>query len=478
MKLNNRHTSQFFKNRSRCRYAGFSTATEAKVIPTLPSTDPEFGNVLDIGNMGGYHAYLKKHHKDLGTIFNFWVYKDRVVSLGHPKYWSAISHLQDRTSHIRMFLRPLFGTSKTVNLSNGKDRAERYKNYINPLFNKSVVDTKHAEVFYRHNKNTLEKWNKIVERNESLPIQETFAIYVLSNMMEILFGRTDISDAEMVKLFDDLSYCVVEMETKVLAGNNHPEKEEVIKEKIQSIHDLIINSIKIRVDQNVEEKTCLVDFIRHEKDIEVIFTDAITFFFGSVHTTISHLAFTIYHLAANQDKQEKLLAEIDKHLKPMEPVVLKNLRPLKFLRACLNESLRLTPPVSTSARIDRENDIPLPDGHVIPANTPIVIPLGLVLRDDTLWKEEEKFIPERFKEDGVQWSNQFSPFGFAGGRTCPGKSLAQLESQLILATMFKNFKIDLAEGQGPIKLWYLTGTTAKEEVYVKLTPRNREEVKV
>jgi len=49
---------------------------------------------------------------------------------------------------------------------------------------------------------------------------------------------------------------------------------------------------------------------------------------------------------------------------------------------------------------------------------------------------------------------------------------------LYVKTLFKNFKIDLAPGQGEIKLWYLTGTTAKEEVYVTLTPRNREEVKI
>lgn len=476
MRLNQRLTTSFFKNyktKSRYSFAGFSE--EAKVIPTIPSTDPEFGNVLDIGKIGGYHHYLKKHHKNLGTIFNFWVYKDKVVSLGHPKYWSSISHLQDRTSHIRMFLRPLFGTSKTVNLSNGADRAERYKNYINPLFNKTVVDTKHAEVFYRHNEWMLEKWNQIAERKGNLAVQETFAMFVLSNMIEILFGRTDVKEEEMVKLFDDLSYCVVEMETRVLAGNNKPETDKAIYEKINSIHEFIINSIKDRVAENPETKTCLVDFIRHEKDIEVIFTDAITFFFGSVHTTISHLAFTVYHLANNQDKQAKLHEEIDKHLDE-GPVAVKQLRNLKYVRACLNESLRLTPPVSTSARIDRENDVPLPDGHVIPKGTPIVIPLGLVLRDETLWKDEDKYVPERFKEDGVQWSNQFSPFGFAGGRVCPGRSLVQVESQLVMATLFKNFKVVLSKDQGPMKLWYLTGTTAKEEVYVNLIPRKMNKI--
>ena len=84
MKLNQRLTTQFFKNRSRCRYAGFST--EAKITPTVPSTDTEMGNVLDIGKIGGYHAYLKMNHKNLGDIFNFWVYKDKVVSLGHLRY--------------------------------------------------------------------------------------------------------------------------------------------------------------------------------------------------------------------------------------------------------------------------------------------------------------------------------------------------------------------------------------------------------
>ena len=42
----------------------------------------------------------------------------------------------------------------------------------------------------------------------------------------------------------------------------------------------------------------------------------------------------------------------------------------------------------------------------------------------------------------------------------------------LLNTMFKNFKVVKSERQGDLKLWYLTGTTAKEEIYVKLIPRH------
>ena len=127
----------------------------------------------------------------------------------------------------------------------------------------------------------LDKLNKISERKGDLALLETFAMFVLSNMMEILFDRTDVADKEMIKLFDYLSCCVIEMETKVLSGNNIPEEEKEIYEKINYIiHQFIIKRIKDRVDQNLEEKTCLLDFIKHEKDLEVIFTDTITFFFG------------------------------------------------------------------------------------------------------------------------------------------------------------------------------------------------------
>jgi cytochrome P450 len=308
------------------------------------------------------------------------------------------------------------------------------------------------------------------KENKSVPIQEKFCIFVISNMLQILFGDVDTSKEEMLKLFDYLTFCVVNVEIKVLNVEMDEATEKEIKEKITYVHDFVKLNIRKRMAMEVTEKTCLVDWLKAENNEDVVFTDGMTFFFGSIHTTISNLAFTVFHLANNPEKQMKLQEELDAKLANKE-IDAKSIKECKYLRACINEGLRLTPPVSTSSRIDSKNDITLPDGLVIPKNTPIITPLGLVLLHEELWRDPKKYNPERFREDGILFANQFSPFGFAGGRVCPGKALAHLEIQFMIANLFKHFNVKLAKGQGPLNLHYLTGTTTKDEIFVDVTPR-------
>ena len=60
------------------------------------------------------------------------------------------------------------------------------------------------------------------------------------------------------------------------------------------------------------------------------------------------IAFVLYHLASNPEKQEKLRQEcqsIGPHL------TLKNIDKLKYCKACIKESMRLTPTISGNSRI-------------------------------------------------------------------------------------------------------------------------------
>ena len=449
-------------------FPSFCSKPESKLIPTVPSTSEKYGNLLEIGKMGGFHFFLKHYHDKLGPIFFFWVNNDKVVSLGHPKYWRAVSHLSDKSDKLRLFLKPLFGTEKTINLVNGLERAERYEKYINPFVSREIIENKHSVVIERRLKDLMTGLDKIKTK---VPVQYHFSLYVMKNMFELLFHMTNFKDEDLNTLFEYLTFCVINIEIQTLNDKLTPELEKEIQEKIGYVHRFIKKAISDRMNEDVEGIHCLMDLLRGSNDKEVIFTDTSTFFFGSIHTTVTTSTLALYHLATNMDKQEKLQQELDIVFKN-KPINMKTIKDLKYLRACINETLRFTPPVSTSSRIDNNNDIVLPDGYVIPKKTTIATPLGLVLQSDELWNHPDKYYPERFKNDGLKWPNQFSPFGFAGGRVCPGKNLALLEIQLMLASIFKKYKVTLSKNQGPIQLHILTGTTVKEEVYIDLTPRS------
>jgi len=60
----------------------------------------------------------------------------------------------------------------------------------------------------------------------------------------------------------------------------------------------------------------------------------------------------------------------------------------RLLRQVLNETLRISVLAPYAARYS-DDDI-VAGGYHIPANTPIVISLGVSLKNETIWKDTEK----------------------------------------------------------------------------------------
>lgn len=59
-----------------------------------------------------------------------------------------------------------------------------------------------------------------------------------------------------------------------------------------------------------------------------------------------------------------------------------------------------------------------------------------------------RFDPDRFNSENTKSRPllAFSPFGFAGKRTCPGAQLAYLEATSVLVTLLRDHKVKLVEG--------------------------------
>lgn len=440
-----------------------------KVIPEVPKTDEKYGNLLDVGRAGGHHYFLEQKHKELGPILSYWIFDKKCVSLGHPKYWQSMSHLSTKTNYIRLFMKGLFGSFKALALSNSEERERRYAQFITPFINQETVEKNHHLIMEKYLDQIVKDFGKYAKEGKPVPIIERFSILMVKSMLELLMGITNIDEEECIKIYQYLSYSIINVELDSFEVIEDPKKQAEVKLKIDYIHNLIRRGVRARLDMDIKNRVCFVDYLRDEKDYEMVCADVTAFFFASIHNPISLMFATVYHTANNQDKQNILHEEIDSKLKGKE-VNGNTIKQLRYMRSCINEAMRATPPVATSSRVDFENDITLPDGYVIPKNTTIVTPLGLVSISDQVYESPEKFIPERFK-NGFKWPNQLAPFGFAGGRVCAGKNIAMYFSQLILASLFKNYKFALNKKQGPLNLYYGTGTVCLDEVYVDAFPK-------
>lgn len=72
-------------------------------------------------------------------------------------------------------------------------------------------------------------------------------------------------------------------------------------------------------------------------------------------------------------------------------------------------------------------------------------------RDETLWKNPEEFIPERFSaEKDNEDSQVYSYIPFSGGyRNCIGQKFAMLEIKSTISRVVLNFKLKVPENFKP-----------------------------
>jgi len=79
------------------------------------------------------------------------------------------------------------------------------------------------------------------------------------------------------------------------------------------------------------------------------------------------------------------------------------------------------------ARVNYKKDMILGDEYMVPKGTPMYIALGVVMKDPAIWENPNEFNSDRFLDPNNR-RLKFSPFGFAGGRICPGSKLAIYET--------------------------------------------------
>jgi cytochrome P450 len=105
---------------------------------------------------------------------------------------------------------------------------------------------------------------------------------------------------------------------------------------------------------------------------------------------------------------------------------------LPYTRAVLAESMRLYPPAWLVAR-QAKGAFRLGQ-YEFGADTVCMMSQWIVHRHPAYWREPERFLPERWLEEGDRPKLAYFPFG-AGPRVCIGERFAWMEGVLALAAI-------------------------------------------
>lgn len=125
---------------------------------------------------------------------------------------------------------------------------------------------------------------------------------------------------------------------------------------------------------------------------------------------------------------------------------------LPFLRACIDEGLRIIPP--TSAGLPRRTP---PEGaHIlgewISGNTSVSMTIYAARRDETIFPDPEQFNPHRWMEveERKRMEPYFIPFS-AGARGCIGRNISYLEQTVVLASLVHRYDFTLPNPRWELK---------------------------
>ncbi|MBT9382814.1 cytochrome P450 [Pseudooceanicola sp. CBS1P-1] len=178
----------------------------------------------------------------------------------------------------------------------------------------------------------------------------------------------------------------------------------------------------------------------------------LTFIVAGHETTALTLGWALYLCAFDPAVQDRARAEARAALGERTATAA-DLPQLPYLRAIIDEALRLYPPAAIISRTAQ-----VPDrlcGREVRAGDTVMLPIYALHRNRLLWDRPDAFDPDRFTDRKAVPRYAYLPFG-DGPRVCIGASFAVQEAVIILATLLARFRFTPIPGRNPRPVMILT----------------------
>ncbi|KAL4798531.1 cytochrome P450 [Aspergillus venezuelensis] len=181
-------------------------------------------------------------------------------------------------------------------------------------------------------------------------------------------------------------------------------------------------------------------------DNEIILNSALFIVAGS-ETTANLLSGLLARLLRNPDKMQKLYAEVRSVFQVEDEIDYQRTSQLPYMNACIEEGLRIHPPVP----IGLLRTVPVAgdtiDGNWVPGGTSVSVGGWAASHNPANFRDCDTFIPERWLEDAYSTDvkSGMQPFSL-GPRGCIGKNLSYMEMRIILARLVWNFDVISTDG--------------------------------
>jgi len=414
-------------------------------------------------------AFLTKCSREYGDVVPLQVGINQVLLLNCPSYIEQVAKdrsLFVRGPHVRTALQRLLGEG--IFLKEGESWFHQRRITQQVFYHQHI--TTYGETIVAYTERLLNRWQDGEIRN----VQPDMMRLTLDIIWKVIFND-ELTEEEAQDIGYILGISTRLFESKDQEGFNDQQlaTQNLRYERILEQMDRYIYSLIQRRRQSGEESGDLLSMLMQVRDEDnnsqmsdkQLRDEVVTLLFAGQEALAVVLSWTLILLSLHPEVQTKLLTELNEVLGDRCPSVA-DIPYLCYTKSIIKEAMRLYPPVAVMPRIAiQDYEI---GGYKVPAGCTVLISAWTMHRHPRYFEDPDKFDPDRWDNDlekrlprGV-----YLPFG-NGPRICIGKSFAEMEMVLIIATIAQKYQLTLVP-DFQIVLWATITLRSKLGVPVKL----------
>ncbi|KAF5345213.1 hypothetical protein D9756_011554 [Leucocoprinus leucothites] len=384
------------------------------------------------------------------------------------------------------------------------------------------------EIFEHYTSKTLSHLDHTAAHDQPCEAQDLFSRFALDAASEFLFGEnldtlsaslpepyktpmgpkgsaTQDTWGDFANAFDEAQMNVTKRARigylwpllELFGDRNRPHAEVIsewldplVKKALEEKRRFSANGSGESGHSPVADKTFLQHLADSTENPIIIRDQLLSMLLASRDTTACVLTFITYMMAMHPEIATKMRNEVLEHCGSHTMPTFDQIHRLKYIRAVIDETLRVFPPVPLNVRESRSmpclfppSDRTFPDSQLqdqsknqpllMPGNTIVTFLPLLTQRNKALWGEDaDEFRPERWLESETKSKcnanfGMFLPFSH-GPRICIGKNYAYNEMTFFLVRLLQRFdRFELAldcqpEGSLPPREWREEGRKGRQ----------------
>ncbi|KAK0481275.1 cytochrome P450 [Armillaria novae-zelandiae] len=487
-----------------------AAARGATMAPSVQGSSFSILRELVYGFRNGYPSEVfQKWSEQYGNTFTFNTFSDRRILTTEPEHIKAILATQfqdfEKGHHFYVAAESLLGAGV---FNSDDDIWKFHRSMTRPLFNKDRISD--FDNFERHAMSTISQIKSRLREGYPVDFQDVVARFTLDSATEYLFGKDVNSTSAGLPypagspLSDNPHFVNHPSNTFVKAfaaaqGNSALRLqrgqywplfefwEDAVKPMRQVVNEfvepLLVEALnrKTKGDKRVDDEkdvdegmSLLARLVENTDDTKVIQDELTNILVAGRDTTASLLTFAVYMMCEHPEMATRLRSEILEKVGTKTPTY-EDVRDMKYLRAFLNETLRLYPSVPLNGRLSKVATTLPEKGRTpfyVPSDTRVTYSVFLMHRRTDLWGPDAlEFDPDRFLDSRLHKYLTPNPFIFvpfnAGPRICLGQQFAYNEASYYLIRLLQTFSsfglaTDAQPAEGiPPKSWTKAPGTTK-----------------